>query len=1019
MHCAHARPDPQDHRLDELIAEYLRAKSEGTGPSRDTFLATHPELADDLRLFFQNQDELDQLMRPLHEILPIDSALAPGETIGDYELLEEIGRGGMSIVYKARHKSVPRIVALKMLRAGSEADATQLRRFRSEAEAVAILDHPHIVPIYEVGEHQKQPYYCMKLVEGGTLADHLDKWRATPCQAAEVLAPVAAAIHFAHQRGILHRDLKPSNVLLARGGYLRSENGAPSERAPVTGDSRALAEWTPLVADFGLAKHVQVDSAVTQTGAILGTPSYMAPEQASGQKGLVTTTADVYGLGAILYECLTGQPPFRGDTVMETLLLVREKEPERPRLLNPRVDADLETICLKCLEKEPARRYASAEAVADDLRRYLVGLPIHARPIRGVERLARFCRRKPTLAGLWLVLVLGLALTSWQWWRAEYHRGEATERLQKIEAQAIELRKSLEDVQKQKTLTEQYYTDAHQAVTQFYTHFSNRPELRSVPNLEPLRKDLMAEALRYFERFLKQRGNDPALKAELAETHLRVGDLLRDTDAKMRALESYRQALVLRQALADAEPSNRMRQSLLADVYIKLSLVHKQLGQYPAAEETQQQAVVLRETIAAQQPGSVEAQILLVSGLNNLAVIYRETLRPTESLQVLERALTLLDRLRREAPKDQRALYHLSTVWGNIGILHHDGERPDQAREAYEKALQASKERLKHTKTTAQDQVDMGHFYLSLAHLHRNYQKPAEAASALEKALGLIKLAADDNPLMTSFQEELATTYKEMAHVKHLTDQRKEALALMDQARQIQEKVGKLYPAATPLHRSLADTWFHTGYFLAEAGNHDQAIRAYRECCSVSKKLIEVHPEEAWYHNQLGVALLNLSALYRKRGLIDDALQCQITGLEHEHIAWGKQPKHATYRRVLSKLCHVHADLLRQLGRIREALPLQQERVKLWPNNGAELAGIAAEIAQCAADVAKDKAEPSADDEKLRRQCADLAMDVLKKALASGYRDVAKLEKETAFDILRQRDDFKAALAEATVNQKQ
>ena len=247
---------------------------------------------------------------------------------GDYELLKVLGEGGMGIVYKARQLSLNRPVALKMIKAARFASADEVRRFQNEAEAVARLDHPNIVPIFEVGQYEDQHYFSMKLIAGESLDKRLKDYIADPRRAARLVATTAGAIHHAHQRGILHRDLKPANILID-------------------------AEGQPHVTDFGLAKRVEGDSELTRSGAILGTPAYMAPEQASGKRGAVTTATDVYGLGAVLYALLTGRAPFGGTTVIDTLEQVRERPPEPPRKLNPRVPRDLEVICLKCLEKDP------------------------------------------------------------------------------------------------------------------------------------------------------------------------------------------------------------------------------------------------------------------------------------------------------------------------------------------------------------------------------------------------------------------------------------------------------------------------------------------------------------------------------------------------------------------------------------------------------------------------------------------------------------------------------------------
>jgi WD40 repeat protein len=315
--------------------------------------------------------------------------------IPGYELLGELGRGGMGVVYMARHIKLNRIVALKMILAGGHAAQGELTRFRIEAEAIARLQHPNIVQVYEISEHEGKPFFSLEYVVGGSLDRKLAGTPQPPAQAAKLIGTLARAIHYAHSLGIIHRDLKPANVLLTTNG-------------------------TPKIADFGLAKQLDVAGA-TATGAVMGTPSYMAPEQAGGKTRELGPACDVYALGAILYESLTGRPPFRAATALDTLLQVLGDEPVPPRQLNRQVLPDLETICLKCLHKEPARRYASAAALANDLQRFRAGKPIAARPVGRMERSVKWARRNPTVAALVSLLgvvllagaVGGLSLASW------------------------------------------------------------------------------------------------------------------------------------------------------------------------------------------------------------------------------------------------------------------------------------------------------------------------------------------------------------------------------------------------------------------------------------------------------------------------------------------------------------------------------------------------------------------------------------------------------------------------------
>lgn len=369
-----------DQRLEQVLAQYLRSIEQGEPLDRQQLLEQHPDLVDDLKSFFRNRDAMQRLAEPVQEQAPtigLDRQDAEASTdrvhyFGDYELVEEIARGGMGVVYRARQVSLNRPVALKMILSGELASTDDIRRFRLEAEAAANLDHPHIVPIYEIGDHNGQHYFSMKLIEGRSLRDEMGSFSGNVRGAVKLLAQVARAVHHAHQRGVLHRDLKPGNILID-------------------------AEGEPHVTDFGLAKRVEGDSDLTKSGAIVGTPSYMAPEQAAADK-VLTTAADVYSLGAILYEVLAGQTPFRGGTPLETLLQVMSQEPKSPRTINRSIDRDLETICLKCLEKESQRRYDSAAALADDLDRYLRGEPIAARSITTIERGWRWCRRNEALA---------------------------------------------------------------------------------------------------------------------------------------------------------------------------------------------------------------------------------------------------------------------------------------------------------------------------------------------------------------------------------------------------------------------------------------------------------------------------------------------------------------------------------------------------------------------------------------------------------------------------------------------
>jgi formylglycine-generating enzyme required for sulfatase activity len=378
--------------------------------------------------------------------------------VSGYEILGELGRGGMGVVYKARHVGLNRLVALKMVLAGGHAGPDELARFRGEAEAVARLKHPNVVQVYDVGESGGLPYFSLEYVEGGSLDRKLAGTPLPPNEAAALVETLARALAAAHAAGLVHRDLKPANILLTPDG-------------------------TPKVTDFGLAK--KLDSAgPTATGAVMGTPSYMAPEQAGGKSKEIGPATDVYALGAILYECLTGRPPFKAATPLDTILQVVSDEPVPPRQLNARVPVDLETVCLKCLQKEPGRRYAGAEALADDLRRFGEGRPVVARPVGRIERAAKWVKRNPLVTALLaltaLLTVFGVTGITWKYLDAEQQKEEAQREADKAKKARDFLvsifQKAERDVKGGNVTVRQLLEEAD---TRIPVEFAGQPELRA------------------------------------------------------------------------------------------------------------------------------------------------------------------------------------------------------------------------------------------------------------------------------------------------------------------------------------------------------------------------------------------------------------------------------------------------------------------------------------------------------------------------------------------------------------
>jgi len=414
-------PTAPADRLDQAVAEYLTAVESGVVPDRAELLGRFGDISDELTRFFADHDRLTGLAEPIRALIanadetprqtggsdatisfdptaprldssPEAGATAAGQRIGDYEVIRELGRGGMGVVYQARHVTLNRVVALKMILGGQFAADDDRERFKAEARAAAALDHSGIVSIYEIDQWLGQPFFAMPLVEGPSLAEMIQPGPLSPQLATRLIRKIVAAVAYAHDHGVIHRDLKPANILLA---------GATENRA-------SLESCEPKITDFGLAKRLDGESQLTASGQLLGTPLYMSPEQAAGRIREVGPAADIYSLGAILYVMLTGQPPFWSDNPVEVILQVLESDPPLPRSIRPEIPRELEWICLKCLEKKPADRYVSAQDLADDIDRYLRHEPVEARLPTWGQQLRRWMRRQPVLA--WHTLCLGSIL---------------------------------------------------------------------------------------------------------------------------------------------------------------------------------------------------------------------------------------------------------------------------------------------------------------------------------------------------------------------------------------------------------------------------------------------------------------------------------------------------------------------------------------------------------------------------------------------------------------------------------
>jgi tetratricopeptide (TPR) repeat protein/predicted Ser/Thr protein kinase len=741
--------------LHRILTEFLDARHRGQDPDRGALLAAHPELASELEAFFLAHDRIDRLASPLRaaaragngSFAAVDPTDPTGETepgpapdgafnppdadpgdpaagsvvryFGDYEILGEIARGGMGVVYEARQRSLDRVVALKMILAGTLATEAEVQRFRLEAEAVGNLDHPHIVPIYEVGEHRGRHYFSMKRIDGESLARRLDAFAADPRAAARLVALVARAVHHAHQRGILHRDLKPANILL---------------------DSRGQ----PYVTDFGLARRVDADGELTQSGALVGSPPYMAAEQAEGRRGAITTATDVYGLGAILYATLTGRPPFRSDSVLETLDQVRHVEPEPPGALNRRVDRDLQTICLKCLRKEPERRYGSALELAEDLERWLDGRPIAARPVGRAERAWRWCRRNPAVAGLTcalamalLALLVGLALGN-VLLKEQRDRARSQEQLASERTRAAE---------RERQRADRRARQARWVVDRMLTGVAER-WMSQQPRMEPVQLEFLEDAARMYREFAREEGDDPAIRRERAKAESRLGDILQKLGRTEESEAAYRRAIDEQEALFRQYPDRAEYAHDLAASGNNLAILLIRSGKKGAAEPILRKSIEAWEALKGRTPqGAPRPESALVHGYGNLAALLIEQGRGPEAEPLLGRVVGLCEQVLAAEPGDILAQRGLVVALQNTArLIGGIPERRTEAEACVRRSLEVLDRLTAKTPGDAELRVLAANAHHRLGHLAFDERRFEESEAAHERFLERARGLARDFP---------------------------------------------------------------------------------------------------------------------------------------------------------------------------------------------------------------------------------------------------------------------------------
>jgi serine/threonine-protein kinase len=767
---------------------------------------------------------------------PTDRA-ASWPSLPGLELLGVLGSGGMGVVFKARQPTLGRDVAVKVLREAHLGGSGQRERFLQEARAVARLQHPHLVRLYEFGEvpggggATSQPYLVLEYVSGGSLADLLRGSPLPPKAAARLVETLAEAIHYAHQQGVIHRDLKPANVLLQRSEDGEPQPGQGAGSAAFSPRGSLAADVCAKVTDFGLAKFL-AGTDLTRTGDVLGTPSYMAPEQTAGKSGVIAAAVDVYGLGAILYEALTGRPPFMAETAVATLGQVQQEEPVPPRRLQPTVPRDLETICLKCLRKEAGRRYASAQELADDLRRFLTGESIRARPVGAGERAIRWCRRNPVVAALVAALVLvflaGGCGVLWQWQRAR-----------RIADQAEQI---AADFQRERDRAEHHLQMVRDRVDSLSRLGHDLFERRG-QHLTGQR--VLEEALAFYRELLPDEGNDPKVRRAAATLFGEVAWIQHRLGQAGKAAEAWDHKAKLLTSLVEEEPASQSLRMELAHAYRWRGNMLRDLGKAREARAVYDQAAELHEGLLRESPDEARYQMQLANTLLNTA----DVLSPRdqkEELEKLYRRSVELDRAAvGAAPDDPQFRGELALALLSQGSFFLDTGRCYQAEAVVREALAIYQRLLAGGHSKGDTQTYLARNFVSLGRVLAATGQARDAEAAYRKAVALLDPFVEEWPESAYPRLGLAQALAGLADLLKGPDRQREAEEIRRRVIGHCETLRANAPEDPQYRQALVRSYLALVGLLWQLGRQGEAAEPYRKALAVDSEDPAVNNELA------------------------------------------------------------------------------------------------------------------------------------------------------------------------------
>jgi eukaryotic-like serine/threonine-protein kinase len=745
-----------------------------------------------------------------------------------YEIVGNLGGGGMGIVYKAIQTKLKRPVALKMILAGAHAGPEELARFRREAETVARLEHPNIVHVYDYGDQEGLLYISMEYVDGGTLASNFKGEPQPVRQSAQLAEILARAMHWAHQRGIIHRDLKPANVLLT-------------------------AHAVPKITDFGLAKLMDDGPCQTRSGAVLGTPSYMAPEQALGRPKEIGPATDVYALGVILYEMLTGRPPFKADTASETLEQVRSQEPVSVSKLLPKVPRDLETICSKCLQKRPAERYATAEALADDLRRFLLGEPILARPAPAWRRLCNWTKRHPTAAALIGVGALSLGVLG-----AAAITIAQLEHRRAVEADALRM-----IADQRRAEAEESSHQAREALSALF-EAANR-ELGTRSGIQAIRKKLLIDVLNR-ARQLPQLAHDPEAQMFVGTSAQAVGLVINETGNLSEALEVYGEARALFVSASRAKPWDLVCLNKLAATYYSIGRLLQELGRLNEALQSHEHALNVWQKIVQEKSARRDWYRRNVAvGHYATAIVYLDFGRLAQAQSCFEESSSIMEQILKKDPSNEDALKYRTLIDFNLGLLHDRMHQPDEALRFLRKARDAWPKLVEASRGDIWKRRDLAKTDLYLGIEHEALGRRDQALVSLDRARTSLDQLVAENEEVWGFRLIRAEVHLNIGKIRAGQGRYAEATANLEKSSETCRALLRDNPNIIQTLAILAESHSAIAGLRRAQGQLTTAIGSLQEAQRIWQGLVTDHPDIPRFRSALENVRKGLLGLQEER----------------------------------------------------------------------------------------------------------------------------------------------------------